>query len=219
MCLALGAVLVAPTAAQAASPTSVAISKIPTVKLAGAKSKTVKPKVKTGKNVKVSSKRLSVTKGGASVAKNKTSVKLAKGTYKVTTTVKYKTKSTSTSLVSNGSKAVAMSCTVADVETNNVEGYDVELMFLECRGAFNGVYQARAGWWDDADMRDLLGPNIWGDSFVSHPNEVLPIVGKKFSAKVTPVDADGNPKKLYKTSSKWSATKTKTLKQTLKVVK
>lgn len=219
--LSFGSAIATSQTATAASPTSVTIKKIARVKLAGAKTETVKPHVSVGKNVKVTSKKLTVTKAGKTVAKNRSSVRLAKGTYKVTTTVKYKTRSTTKTkkLVSDGSTAVKMSCTVADVETNNVEGYDVELMFLDCTGDFDGVYKARAGWWDDEFMRDLLEPNIWGDSFVSHPNEVLPIIGKRFAAKVTPVDADGDPKKLYKTASKWSSVKTKTLKQTLRVTK
>lgn len=217
--LSFGSAIAMSQTATAASPTSVTIKKIATLRLGGAKTQTVKPRVSVGKNVKVTSKKLTVTKAGKAVAKNRSSVKLAKGTYKVTTTVKYKTKSTTKKLVSDGSTAVKMSCTVADVETNNVEGYDVELMFLDCTGDFDGVYKARAGWWADEFMRDLLEPNIWGDSFVSHPNEVLPIIGKRFTATVTPVDADGDPKKLYKTGNKWSSVKTKTLKQTLKVTK
>lgn len=88
--LAGAAVASAPASAAAAKPT-VTIGKIANKTVTKGKTTTVKPVVKTKGNVKVSSKTVTVTKAGKSLAKNKKSAKLGAGKYKVTTTVKYKT--------------------------------------------------------------------------------------------------------------------------------
>lgn len=89
VCLALVTVGVGASTASAAS--AVTVSKIAS-KTAPYKGKaTVEPAVSKAKGTKVLSKKLTVKQGSRTVAKNKTSVKLAAGTYEVTTTVKYKT--------------------------------------------------------------------------------------------------------------------------------
>lgn len=75
---------------------SIAIGKHKNQSVAAGKKVTIKPKVSTTGKVKVSSKTLTVKKGSKTVAKKSKSVKLATGTYQVTTTVKYKTKSGTT---------------------------------------------------------------------------------------------------------------------------
>ncbi|WP_159611363.1 hypothetical protein [Glutamicibacter sp. JC586] len=77
-------------AAKKAAP--VAIKKIGTKTVKGSAKATIKPSYSKAKNVQIKSALLKVTKGKKTVAKNKKSVKLAAGSYKVTTTVKYKFK-------------------------------------------------------------------------------------------------------------------------------
>ncbi|RAX48636.1 hypothetical protein DQ353_13925 [Arthrobacter sp. AQ5-05] len=69
---------------------AVAIGKIPTKTVKGSAKATIKPLAKAAKGVKITSKVLTVKQGKKTVAKNKTSVKLKAGTYKVTTKVNYK---------------------------------------------------------------------------------------------------------------------------------
>ncbi len=76
------------TAAKKSSPAT--IKKIGNKTVQGSKKATIKPVYKTAKKVKVTSALLTVKKGKKAVAKNKKSVALGVGTYKVTTTVKYK---------------------------------------------------------------------------------------------------------------------------------
>ncbi|MGC5167042.1 hypothetical protein [Luteimicrobium sp. DT211] len=73
------------------TPTKVTIKKIAS-KTAPYKGKTtIKPRVTASGRVSVKSKTLTVKHGSATVAKNKKSVKLKAGTYRVTTKVTYKT--------------------------------------------------------------------------------------------------------------------------------
>lgn len=76
----------------AAKTAPVKIKTIGTKTVKGSAKATVKPSYTKAKNVTIKSALLTVTKGKKSVAKNKSSVKLAAGSYKVTTTVKYKLK-------------------------------------------------------------------------------------------------------------------------------
>ncbi|MDQ0092428.1 sunset domain-containing protein [Paeniglutamicibacter psychrophenolicus] len=69
---------------------AVAIGKIPTKTVKGSAKATIKPLAKAAKGVKITSKVLTVKQGKKTVAKNKASVKLKTGTYKVTTKVNYK---------------------------------------------------------------------------------------------------------------------------------
>lgn len=71
---------------------SVTIKKIGTKTVKGSAKATIKPSYSKAKNVKIESALLKVVKGKKTVASKKKSVKLAAGTYKVTTTVKYQLK-------------------------------------------------------------------------------------------------------------------------------
>lgn len=71
---------------------AVSIKKIGNKSVSGSAKATIKPSYSKAKNVKVKSATLTVKKGSKTVAKNKASVKLSTGTYKVTTSVKYQLK-------------------------------------------------------------------------------------------------------------------------------
>ncbi|WP_426734745.1 hypothetical protein [Glutamicibacter sp. 2E12] len=71
---------------------AVTIKKIGTKTVKGSAKATIKPSYSKAKNVKIKSALLKVVKGNKTVASKKKSVKLAAGTYKVTTTVKYQLK-------------------------------------------------------------------------------------------------------------------------------
>ena len=71
---------------------AVTIKKIGTKTVKGSAKATIKPSYSKAKNVKIKSALLKVVKGKKTVASKKKSVKLAAGTYKVTTTVKYQLK-------------------------------------------------------------------------------------------------------------------------------
>lgn len=83
--------VVAKVVAKKAAP--VTIRTIANKKVSGSAKVTVKPSVKLAAGTKASSVRITVKKGSRTVAKNVKSVRLGAGTYKVTTTVKYKVKS------------------------------------------------------------------------------------------------------------------------------
>lgn len=84
----------APSIAVSAAKKSpvVAIKKIGTKTVKGSAKATIKPSYSKAKNVKIKSALLKVVKGKKTIASKKKSVKLAAGTYKVTTTVKYQLK-------------------------------------------------------------------------------------------------------------------------------
>jgi hypothetical protein len=209
----------------------ITINKLKTIKVSKKTGKaTIKPSVKTSGKTKLDSSKLTVRRGTKTVAKNVSAASLKPGKYSVTTTAKYRTwadkptgkKVKKRTLVSDGSKLVRMDCQVADVETHFLEGFEVELMFLECTGNFDGVYEARAGYFpytEENIWMDWAGTNLWGDSFPEAPL-VRPIVGAKFTTNVYPLE-----RKVYKTKSVaetkkvWSKVKTKTYKQTLTVKK
>lgn len=67
----------------------VTVKKIGNKTVEGSAKATIKPNYTKIKNVKIKSALVTVAKGKKTVAKNKNSVKLAAGTYKVTTAVKY----------------------------------------------------------------------------------------------------------------------------------
>lgn len=71
---------------------AVTIKKIGTKTVKGSAKATIKPSYSKAKNVKIKSALLKVVKGKKTVASKKKSIKLAAGTYKVTTTVKYQLK-------------------------------------------------------------------------------------------------------------------------------
>lgn len=72
----------------------VAIRKISNKTVAPGKKAKIEPNIKTSGKAKITKKTITVKQGGKTIAKNKKSVKLKVGTYKVTTTVKYKVKVT-----------------------------------------------------------------------------------------------------------------------------
>lgn len=88
--LAVGGSVAIAGPAQAA--TGVTIKTIPSKGVAHGGKTTIKPLVKTSGKVRISSKLLTVKAGSRTVASKKSSVRLGGGTYKVTTTVKYKVK-------------------------------------------------------------------------------------------------------------------------------
>lgn len=76
-------------AATAKAAPAVTIKKIGNKTVSGTSKATIKPSYSKAKKVTVKSATLTVKKGKKTIAKNKSSVKLPIGTYKVTTTVKY----------------------------------------------------------------------------------------------------------------------------------
>lgn len=85
------AFLAAPSPSADAATKPVTVKRIADKTVASGKKATVKPNVATSGQVKVTSKKLTAKSGSKTVAKNKSSVALKAGTYRVTTTVKYKT--------------------------------------------------------------------------------------------------------------------------------
>lgn len=213
------------------APNKVTVHKIKTAKVdRKTKKATVKPSVKATGQVKVTSSKITVKQGKKTVAKNVSSAKLKAGKYSVTTTAKYKTWANKTTtkdvktrkLVSNGSKLVKMNCKVAGIEPQYFQGFLIDLLFLECTGDFDGVYEARAGYVLDIDDNwPIAGDMIWGESFPEEPY-IRSVYGLRFTTSVYPLERD-----LYKTTSTkkksttkvWSKEQTKTLKQTLTVKK
>ncbi|ROS23940.1 hypothetical protein [Cellulomonas sp. PhB150] len=216
LCLVAVSMTVGVSAASAATP--VTIGKIASKTAAYGSKVTVKPKVTHAKSAKVVSAKLTVKKGGSTVAKNKASVKLAAGTYKVTTTAKYKTfrtvKKTTTS-TKNVVTVKPYSTTRVTCTASRVDVLDEGLIELDgsCTGtAFDGTVALRNlgafdddPWWGYDDDANAL-------EFAS-----VPTVGKAFSATLDP------GKNLYKkkqvttttTTKVWSSVKTKTKTQTL----
>ncbi len=88
--LTVGLVAGAGAAPADAAARSVTVHKITTKTAPYKKTVKVSPNVTTKGKVKVDSKRLTVKKGAATLATNKSSVYLKAGTYKVTTTVAYR---------------------------------------------------------------------------------------------------------------------------------
>lgn len=79
--------VVAPTAVRS---TQVRIGTIGTKKVKGSAAATVRPSYARGKSVRVLTARLTVKAGKRTVAKNRSSVRLKAGTYRVSTTVRYR---------------------------------------------------------------------------------------------------------------------------------
>ncbi|MFD1211498.1 hypothetical protein ACFQ36_05525 [Arthrobacter sp. GCM10027362] len=220
-----------PVAVPAAKSTpKVTISKIKNISAGDDYEATIKPSVKAYGNAKITSKKLTVSQGGKTLAYKVKQASLEPGKYTVTTYAKYKTwttkkirlKAGTKQLVSDGSKLVRMNCKVSDVETHWMNGFEIELMFLSCTGKFDGVYKARAGYFpytDDNIYYGVAGENLWGDSFPSQPR-IRPIIGGKFTTNVYPLE-----RKVYRTLKKaetiekriYSKEKTKTLRQTVTV--
>ncbi|MGP9527823.1 sunset domain-containing protein [Glutamicibacter sp. AOP5-A2-18] len=96
----------------------VTIKKIGNKTVKGSAKATVKPSYSKAKNVQIKSALLKVTKGKKTVAKNKKSVKLAAGSYKVTTTVKYKAKGKTSTVSKTQSLQVKKASTKRSVKMN-----------------------------------------------------------------------------------------------------
>jgi len=100
----------------------VTIKKISNKTVNGKAKATIKPSYSKAKNVKIKSALLTVTKGKKTVAKNKKSVKLAAGTYKVKTTVKYKLKGKTKTITKTQSLSVKKASSKRSVKMNG-KGY------------------------------------------------------------------------------------------------
>lgn len=211
----------------------VTISKIKTAKVSKkTKRATIKPSVKTSGNAKVTSKKLTVTQGGKTVAKNKNSASLKAGKYTVTTTAKYKTWTNKTTtktvkkktLISSPKKAAKMNCTIENTEFTGIANIPVIAFSASCTGSFSGTYTTTGvqsvnpieGWKPTAKNGGVLLSE--GTVIGKAPK---PQAGQKFTASIKAAES------LYKTTSVkqkttmkvWSKEKTKTLKQALVVKK
>ncbi|KZE90039.1 sunset domain-containing protein [Microbacterium sp. TNHR37B] len=190
---------------------------------------TVKPNVKTTGKVTVSKKTLTVKKGSRTVAKNKTSVKLSAGTYRVTQKVTYRTYSTKTTTTRvkkkvvgvEASQDVAVKCVASGVtpqyDTDGLEMWGADIVARCTSPRFDGsitfagyLMNFDDEWWgfSDSSLDELTATS-------------LPTVGIEFSATFNP-DRD-LMKTTYvtqkKTTKVYSGTKTKTSKAQTLVVK
>lgn len=149
----VGGVLVAGLTAAAPSTATAATDKVTIGKISGKKVKhnaraSIRPKVTKTGHVAFESQKLTVKKGSATIARNRTSVRLKAGTYKVTTTVRYRywsyaTRHVPTSVLAYSvSTVVPVTCTVTSVDapTSTVWSPIRE----SCAGAFDGAF-ARTG--------------------------------------------------------------------------
>jgi len=213
------ATLSAPTAS-AATTTSVTIKKIGTRTAPYKKKATVKPRVTAKGHVSVKSKTLTVKKSGRTIAKNKKSVGLKAGTYKVTTKVTYKTykiKSTTKTVTKKkvgvpANTDVKVSCTATSVE--DLGWGDYRLSAACTSSKYDGARKV------NLDVYDF-GDDVWG---VAHNWDELtmaavPRQGKTFSATLNPGTDLKKSYTVKQTTKKkvWSATKTKSKTQTLVV--
>lgn len=108
-------------AAKKSAPVKIKTIGAKTVK--GSAKATVKPSYTKAKNVTIKSALLTVTKGKKTVAKNKKSVKLAAGSYKVTTSVKYKLKGKTSTVKKTQTLQVKKAATKRSVKMNG-KGYN-----------------------------------------------------------------------------------------------
>jgi len=126
-----------------AVPVKVTVAKLATVKVAKGKKATIKPSVAVTGNAELKKTVMTVKQGSKTIAKNKTSVKLPAGKYKVTTKATYRTfaivagPSTSTQeLVAKAGESAKVSCKVGQVTTakSGSTVISVILFDLECTG-------------------------------------------------------------------------------------
>lgn len=123
--------VVAKVVAKKAAPVTIRV--IGNKKVSGSAKVTVKPSVKLAAGTKASSVRITVKKGSRTVAKNVKSVRLGAGTYKVTTTVKYKVKSSKatktakkTQTLKITKKASGSSVAMSGKTLNCPDGYEIK---------------------------------------------------------------------------------------------
>lgn len=219
-----------PAPVTAASPAPVTIAKLPTKTVKKGKTVTVKPSVKTaGSDVKVTSKRITATKKGVNL-KNKTSVKLKAGTYKVTQTVTYKVKQTQSATfkkyetsipeceilrVNSGDWEQAqlrVACKAYDLPGTQKFTVDVEWKICSWSAYLDNECTASQYIDSDAWWEGRTTDGVW--RFGTFDDEgITPEAGETFDAYLqSQVDS------VTLTGKVWSKTKTATRTQTLKVV-
>jgi len=220
----------APAPAAATTKPSVTIAKIPNKTVAKGKSVTVKPVVKTsGSDVDVISKRITATKKGVNL-KNKTSVKLKAGTYKVTQTVKYKVKQDKSvtfeqyevtvpdckigEVLSEGTLEARLRISCTDSDLPGVQKFTVDMEWNYCSWSAYLDYECTASeylddaeWWEGQTTNGLWTIESFSDDYIT------PKAGEKFGAIMQYMGEE--PVTL--TGKVWSKTKTDTRTQTLKV--
>lgn len=190
----------------------------------------IKPNVSRASGVQLSSSRLTVKQGSRKVATNKPSVALKAGTYRVTTTAKYRipvyktttVKSSAKRLVAGPSTKAAMKCRVVKVGAQeNYYYFPTRELTLSCTGAYAGSYTTHADYaLDSPEARELgvAGLVDWWDNEESAA-KVKPVVG----AMATPyLYASKNLYRTVTTSKKvtkksWSPTYTAAKTQTVKI--
>jgi hypothetical protein len=197
----------------------VTIKKITTKTAPYGKKATVKPGVTTSGRVSVSSKTVTVKKSGKTVAKNKKSVKLRPGTYRVTSKVKFRTYTTRSTTRTVTKKKVGapayedvnVRCTASKVVD---EGWYWWLEASCTSSKFDGTRKIALNLWDD-------GSEYWGiqDNLDDITTTSVPVQGRSFSAVLNPgVDLKKSYSVKETTTTKvWSKVKTKSRSQTLVV--
>lgn len=213
----------------AAAKNSVTFGKV-TAKTAPYKGKsTIRPNVKTTGKVTVSKKTLTVKKGSRTVAKNKTSVKLSAGTYRVTQKVTYRTYSTKTTTTRVKKKVVGVeaydgvtvtcvaSAVTPEFDSGETEPWRADIVARCTSPRFDGSITFDG-------FLELDDDEWWGmsdDDVYSMAVVALPSVGVSFTGDL---DADRDLMKTTyvtqkKTKKVYSGTKTKTSKAQTLVVK
>lgn len=223
LAVALGGTFTGATPAQAASKNTVTINKLSSKKAPWGGKVTVKPSIKTSGQVEVAKKTLTVKKGKKSVVKDKTSAKLAAGTYKVTQKVTYRTYTikTETRTVTKQKVGavgrqgltltpVAVTCIATSVIPITADSAEVDALCTS--PAFTGQHRIqvplnRYGEWSGYSS----------ETFDQFKVDVLPSVGVSFDATLWPWD---DLMLSYETVEQvdvkvYSKTKTKTKTQTL----
>jgi hypothetical protein len=216
LCLLVASMGVAATAASAASP--VTIGKIASKTAPYGKKVTVKPKLSHAKNAVASAKLTVKKKSGRTIAKNKSSVKLSAGTYRVTTSVRYKTFRTTTEKRTATKRVLAVAydeSTPVTCVATRVDVIAADLLELDgtCTGtAFDGKVTL-------SNLSAFDFDPWWGfdDNFNELEFSAQPQVRKAFSATLIPGDDLYKNKTVTTTVTKkvWSSVKTKTRTQTL----
>lgn len=215
-------------AANAAKP-PVAIETVANKTVAKGKTVAIKPSVKTrGSDVKIISKTLTATAKGVNL-KNKTSLRLKAGTYKLTQTVRYQVKERRSTTLAQYEVFFA-DCKVVKVITDDVveagmaiactsdefpgsQAFTVDMKWVYCDA---DSYLDHLCSWDEF----VDGASFWsgqstnGDFTIESFSEdwITPKAGEKFGA-IGQVTA----KSMKLTGSVWSKTKTLSKAQTLKV--
>src|SRR6185312_13937025 len=191
---------------------------------------TIKPSVSRSSGVQLSSSRLTVKQGKKTVATNKSSVALKAGTYRVTTTAKYripvyKTTTVTTKgkqLVAGPTKKAKMNCKVVELgPSGTYDEFMLQPLRLLCTGSFGGSYETYAvSFLDNEASREagISGVVLWDDNDES-TTRIKPVVGAIASPYLY---AERNLYKPVTTTKKvtkksWSPTYTATKTQTVRI--